>query len=212
MNKKCSDLFRLMVLVACSWGGFLHAADRNWNTGANAQWTNAATWVEGAVPTADDNVSLNNSNTITVATGVTAFANTVACREFSIPVDGSGPQYLTTGFDMTLSSWINVNYGNIAYGHTYRQTNGTITIPNGGYGIVLMDATAKPAANSFGRYILDGGTLKSDRIGVADDNGNNGADRYAGTGIFEFNNGTVQTRTAIDAVWFGNSDELKLLP
>ena len=260
MNRKWSDLYRLMVFVACGWGGFLHAADRNWNSGANAQWTNTSTWAEGAVPTADDNVSLNNSNTITVASGVNAFANTVAlsnvlantyqtlvianggsltvsgaitdpaagtadikvnnasaanaasvltasslaCREFSIPVDASGPQYLTTGYDMTLSSWINVNYGNIAYGHTYRQTNGTITIPNSGYGIVLMDATAKPATNSFGRYILDGGTLKSDRIGVADDNGNNTYDRYAGTGFFEFNNGTVQNRTLTDAVWFRN--------
>jgi len=258
MNNKRLGFHRLMVLVAFSWVGFLHAADRNWNAGFSAQWTNSAVWAEGAVPTADDNVLLNFASTITIGSGVNAFAKTVAlsnavnnqslaianggsltvsgaitdpgagigdikvnnasqanaasvlvasslaCREFSILVDASGPQYLTTGYDMTLSSWINVNYGAVAYGHTFRQTNGTITIPNAGYGIVLMDSSAKPVAGSFGRYVLDGGTLKSDRIGVADDNGNNAADRYAGTGIFEFNNGTVQTRTTTDAVWFRN--------
>ena len=259
MNGKiCCGLYRLMALVACSWGGFLYAADRNWNSGANALWTNSAIWAEGFVPTADDNVSLNYNSSMTVAGGVNAFANTVAlsnalnnltliidkggsltasgaitdpgvgiadirvnntneanaariltassltCREFSIPSDPVSPQYLTTGYDMNLSSWINVNYGNPVYGNTYRQTNGTITIPNSGYGIVLMDATAKPTTNSFGRYILDGGTLKSDRIGVADDNGNNTYDRFAGTGFFEFNNGTVQNRSLTDAVWFRN--------
>ena len=258
MNRKCSDYYRLAVLLACSWGGFLHAADRNWNSGANAQWNNTATWVEGIVPTADDNVLLNLNSGITVSNGVNALANTVAlsnalnnltliidkggsltvsgaitdsgagiadirvsntneanaariltasslaCREFSLLSDPASPQYLTTGYDMNLSSWINVNYGNPVYGNTYRQTNGTITIPNAGYGIVLIDASAKPVAGSFGRYILDGGTLKSDRIGAADDNGNNvDAYRYAGTGIFEFNNGTVQTRTN-SVVWFQN--------
>ena len=261
MNMTPSGIRRLLFLLTCSYGAILNAADRNWNSGSNAQWTNSTIWAEGVVPTANDNVSLNNSNTITIAAGVNAFANTVAlsnaiantyqtlvidkggsltvsgalshpaagtadirvnntnaanaasiliassvaCREFSLPSDPVSPQYLTTGYDMNLSSWINVNYGNPTYGNTYRQTNGTITIPNSGYGIVLMDATAKPTTNSFGRYILDSGTLKSDRIGVADDNGSNsGADRYAGTGIFEFNNGTVQNRTLVDAVWFRN--------
>ena len=262
MNRKWSDLYRLMVLAGCSSIGFLHAADRNWNAGANAQWTNAAIWAEGSVPTAEDNVSLNLNSTLTVANGASAVAKTVAlsnavnnlllvidkggslavsgamtdtgagiadirvnnsneanaaniltatslaCREFSLPSDPSGPQYLTTGYDMSLASWINVNYGAPAFGNTFRQTNGTISIPNGGYGIVLMDATAKPAAGAFGRYILDGGTLKADRIGVADDNGNNALDRYAGTGIFEFNNGTVQTRTT-DPVWFRNGYALE---
>lgn len=258
----------LLVGLVCCGAAVACAADRNWNSGSGAQWTNAATWAEGAVPTADDNALLNNSNTITIAGGVAAVAknvalsnvtantyqvlllangasltvggaitdpgagiadikvyntnaanaasvlvaSSVACREFSIPADAPGPQYLTSGYDMTLSSWINVNYGAPVYGCTYRQTNGVVTIPNGGYGIVLMDATAKPSANAFARYVLDGGTLKSDRIGVADDNGNNSGDRYAGTGIFEFNNGTVQTRTTVDAVWFRNGYALENYP
>ncbi len=260
MRIKKSDLSCLIVLLACGSNGFLHAADRNWNTGTSAQWTTPTTWAEGAVPTVDDDVSLNVASSITISSGANAFAKTIAlsnavnnqalvianggsltvsgaitdpgagigdikvnnaneaqaanaltasslaCREFSIPADSSGPQYLTTGYDMTLSSWINVNYGAVAYGHTFRQTNGTITIPNGGYGIVLMDSSVKPAAGSFGRYILDGGILKSDRIGVGDDNGNNSLDRYAGTGLFEFNNGTVRTRTSSDQVWFRNGN------
>jgi autotransporter-associated beta strand protein len=250
---------RLVVCLTIGIVEFSHAADRNWNAGPNAQWTNSAIWAEGVVPTADDNVSLNLNSSMTVANGVTALAtkialsnalnnltlvidkggsltvsgaitdsgagiadmrvsntneanaaniliaSSLACREFSLPSDPASPLHLTTGFDMNLSSWLNVNYGNPTYGNTYRQTNGTITIPNGGYGIVLMDATAIPTANSFGRYILDGGTLKSDRIGAADDNGNNfNAYRYAGYGYFEFNNGTVQTRTTVDPVWFRN--------
>jgi hypothetical protein len=212
----------LFVFLACCCGTFLQAADRNWNSGGSAQWSNPATWAEGAVPTVDDNVLLKFNSSITISNGINAVANTVAlsnaannltliidkggslavsgaitdtgagiadirvnntnaanaasiltasavaCREFSLPSDPASPQYFTTGYDMTLSSWINVNYGNPTYGNTYRQTNGTITIPNGGYGIVLMDATAKPTTNSFGRYILDGGTLKSDRIGAGD--------------------------------------------
>ena len=266
MNKKISDIRSLVVLAACGCGVFLHAADRNWNSGGSAQWTNAAIWAEGAVPTADDNVSLNNSNTLTITSGVSAYAKTVAlsnvisttdqtlmiangasltvggaisdpgagtadirvnntneanaasvltatsvaCREFSIPSDPLGPQYLTTGYDMTLASWINVHLGAPVYCNTFRQTNGTITIPNGGYGIVLMEATARPAADFLGRYVLDGGILKSDRIGVGDGNGhNNNLDRYAGTGMFEFNNGTVQTRTTGDQVLFQNGYALE---
>jgi len=157
-------------------------------------------------------IRVSNASEANAANVLTAAS--LACREFSIPSDPANPQYLTTGYDMTLASWINVNYGAPVYGNTFRQTNGTITIPNSGYGIVLMDATAKPAAGAFGRYILDGGTLKSDRIGVADGNGNNSAslDRYAGTGIFEFNNGTVQTRTTGDAVWFQNGFALENYP
>ena len=260
-------------LCSCLMWGVMRAAyadNRTWNSIPNvsAQWSNATTWVEGAVPTANDDVFLNNSNTLMIASGVAAVAKTialsnalantyqvlyitngasltvggaisdtgagiadikvyntnadnaasvlvaasVACREFSIPSDAPGPQYLTSGYDMTLSSWINVNYGAPAYGCTYRQTNGVITIPNGGYGIVLMDANAKPTTDAFARFILDGGTLKSDRIGVADDNGNNSLDRYAGAGFFEFNNGTVQTRTTSDAVWFRNGYALENYP
>ncbi len=266
MSRKHSRFSRLIILLVCGCVGMLRAADRSWNTGANAQWSNTATWAESAVPTADDNVWLNVNSTLTVANGVNASANTLAlsnavnslvltianggsltvsgaltdpgagyadirvynateanaasvltasslaCREFSLPADPGGAQYLTTGYDMTLGSWINVNYGTVAYGNTFRQTNGTITIPNAGYGIVLMDADGKPAAGSFGRYILDGGTLKSDRIGVADDNGSNtGVDRYAGTGYFEFNNGTVQTRPGT-TVWFQNARAFENYP
>jgi autotransporter-associated beta strand protein len=182
MSKKISDIRSLVVLAACGCGVFLHAADRNWNPGGSALWTNAAIWAEGAVPTADDNVSLNNSNTLTITRGVSAYAKTVtlsnvisttyqtlmiangarltvggaisdpgagtadirvnntneanaasvltatsvACREFSIPSDPLGPQYLTTGYDMTLASWINVHLGAPVYCNTFRQTNGTV--------------------------------------------------------------------------------------
>jgi len=262
MSRKGSRIGRLVVIWACGCGGILHAADRTWNSGASVQWTNAATWVEGAVPTADDSVSLNVAGSITIASGVDAVAGTVAfsnavgtsqylfisdggslkangavtdpgagsafirisntasnkagsvlsasslaAQEISLVANSTGPQYLTTGYDMNLSSWLSVNNGSVNYSHIVRQTNGTISIANGGssYSLVLMDSDKKPSAGTFGRYILDGGTLKAERIGVACNNGNNnGVNRYAGTGIFEFNNGTVQPRTSGATVSFHN--------
>jgi len=238
----------------------LRADDRNWNSGSDVQWNNPATWAEGAVPTADDNVILSPASSIYIARGVDAVAKTVAfsntvniqsiyindggsltvggaiidpgagsayfrvnnstlnradrvltatslaAQEVSLIV-GTGPQYLTTGYDMTLSSWINVNAGNVAYGHIFRQTNGVISIANGdsSYSLVLMESYTQPTAGSYGRFILDGGTLKAERIGVGNGNGNNtGSDHYAGKGYFEFNNGTVQPRTSGGTVSFHN--------
>jgi hypothetical protein len=238
----------------------LRAADRNWNAGSDVQWNAPATWAEGAVPTADDNVILCPASSIYIASGVdavaktVAFSNTVNIQSIYINDGGSltvggaiidpgagsayfrvnnstlksrrpcadrdvsgsaggvpdrrhGPQYLTTGYDMTLSSWINVNAGNVAYGHIFRQTNGVISIANGdsSYSLVLMESYTQPTAGSYGRFILDGGTLKAERIGVGNGNGNNtGSDHYAGKGYFEFNNGTVQPRTSGGTVSFHN--------
>jgi len=103
-------------IMGCLIGGgavFTRAADRNWSSGASAQWANAAVWEERAVPTADDDVSLNLNSTMTI---------------------------------------------------------------------------------------------------IGDGNGNNSLDRYAGTGIFEFNDGTVRTRTTGDAVWFQNGYALENYP
>ena len=249
-----------MIVWTCVVVGLMQAADRNWSTGLNVQWSNATTWAEGTVPTADDNVILNPDSSIFIAAGVDAVAKTMAfnnsaniesvyindggsltvggaitdpgagsayfrvnnsasdradrvltatslaAQEVSL-ITGSGPQYLTTGYDMTLSSWLNINAGNVAYGHTFRQTNGVISIANGyaSYSLVLMESFTQPAVGSYGRFILDGGALKIERVGVANGNGNNtGVDHYAGTGYFEFNNGTVQPRTSGGTLSFHN--------
>jgi autotransporter-associated beta strand protein len=251
---------RWLIVWTCAVVGLLQASDRNWSSGVNVQWSNATTWAEGAVPTANDNVILNLDSSIFIAAGVDAVASTLAfnnssnieslyindggsltvsgaitdpgagsayfrvnnstsnradrvltatslaAQEVSL-ITGSGPQYLTTGYDMTLSSWLNINAGNVAYGHIFRQTNGVISIANGyaSYSLVLMESFTQPVAGSYGRFIFDGGTLKAERVGVANGNGNNtGSDHYAGTGYFEFNNGTVQPRTSGGTLSFHN--------
>ena len=255
-----SENKRWLVVWMCTLSGLLQAADRNWSTGANVQWSNTTTWAEGAVPTADDNVTLIPDSSIYIGTGVDAVAKTVAfsntvniqnlyindggsltvggaitdpgagsayfrvsnstsnrcdrvltasslaAQELSLTV-GTGPQYMTTGYDMTLSSLLCVNLGAVAYGHIFRQTNGVISIANGSgtYSLVLMESYTQPTANSYGRFILDGGTLKAERVGAGNGNGNNkNTDHYVGQGYFEFNNGTVQTRTSGGTLSFHN--------
>jgi len=116
---------------------------------------------------------------------------------------GAGSQYLTTGFDITTS--VLVQIGVVNNSATFRQTGGTITSSNGGYDVTLVEAASVYTSGTT-LYIMDGGTLKVPRFGVADGNGNNvGVDRWAvGNGIFQFNNGTVQQNTTNGTLNFQN--------
>jgi head-tail adaptor len=64
-------------LLICVVTVVVNAADRNWNIGNDVQWNNIATWHEGAIPTAADDVYLNVGSTISVS-GSDASANSVA--------------------------------------------------------------------------------------------------------------------------------------
>ena len=133
-------------------------------------------------------------------------ASSVAGRELALQA-GAGPQYLTTGYDIKYNTQLTVLAGGSTQTNYYRQTNGVITITSSDYGLTLVDcATAVNSDTAF--YLLDGGTLKADRIGIGNGNGNNGGspsvDKWPGRGFFDFNNGTVQTRLAGNNVWFEN--------
>jgi len=132
-------------------------------------------------------------------------ASSMAARELAL-IAGAGPQYLTTGYDINYYTQLSINAGGLTQTNYYRQTNGTISIANSDYGLTLMLSNAgKPSASAAGFYILDGGTLKTDRIGVGNGNGNNNSiNSWAGTGVLEFNNGTIQTRAAAGYVWIEN--------
>ncbi len=134
-------------------------------------------------------ISVNNTSSANAASILTA--TSIALHEFNF--NGGGTQFLTMNAD--LSTAVQVNIGNTSGTATYRQTGGTLTTSNGGFGLTLIEASsANPTGTAT--FILDGGRVMSDRIGVGNGNGNNGAaPRYAANGSFVFNSGTVQPRS-----------------
>lgn len=153
------------------------------------------------------NISVVNStpgNAASVLTAASLTANQLALSS------SSADQYLDAGFDVTLAAQLQLGIGGgINRNITYRQTGGTMTIPNSAYGLCLLEAYDRPTAGTQ-TYVLDGGTLKADRIGVANGNGCNTLqsgyqiDRWAGRGVLAFNNGTIETRAANNNVWLEN--------
>jgi len=134
-------------------------------------------------------------------------ASSLAGRELALN-GSSAPQYLTTGYDIKYNTQLSVFAGGTSQTNYYRQTNGIITITSADYGLTLMYATALAASNAAAYYTMDGGTLRADRIGCGNGNGNNGGspniECWPAWGYFVFNNGTVQTRSSANNVWFEN--------
>lgn len=131
-------------------------------------------------------ISVNNTSSANAASILTA--TSIALQEFN--VFSGGTQFLTMNADLTTA--VQVSIGSASGTTTYRQTGGTLTINNAGYGLTLIEAgSANPTG--VATFIVDGGRVSSDRIGVANGNGNNGGiPRYAANGVFQFNSGTVQ--------------------
>jgi autotransporter-associated beta strand protein len=132
-----------------------------------------------------NNTSLANAASILTATSI-ALGN-------AFDFNSGGTQFLTLNSDLSVG--VQLLVGNASGTATYRQTGGTLTVTNGGFGLTLIEATsANPTGTAT--FILDGGRVSSDRIGVGNGNGNNGAaPRYAASGSFVFNSGTVQPRS-----------------
>lgn len=135
------------------------------------------------------NMSVNNTSSANAASILTATSIALDSLSFN----AAGAQFLTLNSDLSLATQLIV--GNASGTATYRQTGGTLTTSNGGYGLTLIEATSGVTTGTA-TFILDGGRVMSDRIGVANGNGNNGANtRYAANGSFVFNSGTVQPRS-----------------
>ena len=134
-------------------------------------------------------MSVNNTSQANAASILTGTSITLNEMNFN----GGGNQFLTLNADLSVATQLQV--GNTSGTATYRQTGGTLTTSNGGYGLTLIEASsANPTGTAT--FILDGGRVMSDRIGVGNGNGNNGAvTRYAANGSFVFNSGTVQPRS-----------------
>jgi len=131
-------------------------------------------------------ISVNNTSSDNAASILTA--TSIALHNFDFLAGGR--QFLTMNADLTAA--VQVAIGSASGTTTYRQTGGTLTTNNSGYGLTLIEATtANPTGTAT--FILDGGRVSSDRIGVANGNGQNGGTtRYAANGVFQFNSGTVQ--------------------
>lgn len=134
-------------------------------------------------------------------------ASSLAGRELAL-VGSSTPQYLTTGYDIIYDTQLSVFSGSTSQTNYYRQTNGVITIVNADYGLTLTYSTSLAAGSAAAYYMMDGGTLRADRIGGGNGNGNNGGSpsvsSWLARSFFDFNNGTVQTRSSGNNAWFEN--------
>lgn len=164
--------------------------------------------VSGAVTNPAGNTVFMQVNNLVEANAASVFtAASLHARELALPAS-TGPQYLTTGYDIKYSTQLTVLNGGANQTNYYRQTGGALTITSSDYGLALVDVSAVAASNAASFYTLDGGTLRADRIGCGNGNGNNGGSpdvqRWPASGFFVFNNGTVQTRAAANNVWFEN--------
>ncbi len=227
------------ALLICVTASVVNAADRNWNIGNDVQWNNIATWSEGAIPTAADDVYLNVGSTISVS-GTDASANSVALNnstgtcslkvqdgagltvtggvtdsgsgDTKVRVENTNPAtaasrlaasslqtrllemkgYLATDYDIA----IDVQLMLVASANNlYTHTDGIISSANDGYGLTFFEATGYPATPNTAYYLLDGGTLAHERIGVGNGNGNTvNVPRWLQYGELTFNDGTIQNR------------------
>ena len=61
------------------------------STGANSDWSNAAAWDQGSVPTASDNVIINHAITVTAANAV--------CNNLTVNYNGGSGSLTISGDD-----------------------------------------------------------------------------------------------------------------
>lgn len=150
-------------------------------------------------------VTVANATPTNAATALTAAS--LAASTLALTSAAAADQYLTTGFDLALAVQLQLGVGAVNQNITYRQTNGTVSIANSDYGLCLLEGYAAPTSG-VQTYVLAGGTLKADRIGVGNGNGNNGGainvERYAGNGALAFEDGTLATRLDNGSVWIEN--------
>jgi autotransporter-associated beta strand protein len=137
-------------------------------------------------------LSVNNSTVGNAATVLSA--SSLAATTLNFNGTAGGAQFLTTSFNITLG--VQLQIGAVNNDNTFRQTGGIIDISNGDFGLTFNEALSNPTSGTT-LYIMDGGSLRAGRIGVASGNGNNTTvARFASTGVFEWNNGTIQNRTS----------------
>jgi autotransporter-associated beta strand protein len=141
-------------------------------------------------------VYVRNTSEANAETRLVASSVTTGVLDFTGANSGVG-QFFTTGYDITLSTQYAIgSSGGTGGNTTVRQTAGTVTVTAGTDRGILSMATSDFASSSLytNRYILDGGTMLANRIGIANEDGNNNTqNRWARDSRLEFNNGTLQS-------------------
>ncbi len=133
------------------------------------------------------NTSLANAATKLVATSV-------ASGPFGVTAATGGvAQFFTSGYNMTIQTQYSI--GSIGGNTTVRQTAGFVDVNAGTDRGFVFAPGADNFANSAlytSSYILDGGTMRSARIGSGNFDGQNlDTNRWAPNGRLEFNGGTI---------------------
>jgi hypothetical protein len=123
---------------------------RYWITGTSGDWSTAADWLSGVVPSSTDDVVINNTyGTSNMTVDGTAVAHSLTLNSSELTVSGS----LTLGTSLTLNSGSQGAELALAGGTLSAQsiTGGEII----GYGTVSSGAVSSSAI-----YATGGGTLK----------------------------------------------------
>ncbi len=143
------------------------------------------------------NANVTVNNTVQANAGSRLVASSLAANTLT----SSG--YLTTGYDIALAVQhvLTANVPNNLYTHT----NGVISTANAGYGLTFIEAGSYRSSPNTARYLLDGGMLAHDRLGVGNGNGNNvNVPRWIEYGVLTFNNGVIRNRTSGSNVFIQN--------
>ncbi len=143
-------------------------------------------------------IRIINTSEANAATKLVASSVTMGVIGVTSAAGGVG-QFFTTGYDVTIATQYSIGSGTGTGGNTtIRQTAGTVTVNNAADRGFVFLATNDFASSSLytNRYILDGGTMKANRIGISNEDGNNNANnRWARDTRLEFNNGNLQSFT-----------------
>ncbi|MGL5018758.1 MAG: beta strand repeat-containing protein, partial [Luteolibacter sp.] len=137
-------------------------------------------------------IRIINTSEASAAAKLTATSVTMGVVSVTAATGGVA-QFLTTGYDITLQTQYSI--GSVGGNTTVRQTAGTVTVHNAAdRGFVFAPSSDHFLNSSLytTRYILDGGTMRANRIGSGGFDGNNNTtNRWATSGRLEFNNGTI---------------------
>jgi acyl-coenzyme A thioesterase PaaI-like protein len=122
------------------------APAESWNPGASGDWSTAADWQSGAVPTSTDDAVINNSSLVTV--NGTAVAHSLTLDNSTLTVSGT----LTLGASLTVDGDSSLTL-----------SGGTLSAPSitsDNYGYLYGYGTVSGAVSGDVGIYADGGTLK----------------------------------------------------
>ena len=149
---RMKNLLPFLFFVHCLLSmQLLHAQQRNWVGNVSSDWNTAGNWAEGAVPTANNPVTISNSNPCVISNGTSAVSRRIAIGSAgnltvqsgaSLTVSATSQYGISTDGSMTNNGDIEIiNVTSTSLFNGIIVTNGTLT--NGG------DFTISQAGGGF---------------------------------------------------------------